>query len=37
MVLCAYPLAALRAADLVGVARTHRSVVVKRSGKWEAV
>jgi hypothetical protein len=36
MVVCAYPLAALRAADLVGVARIHRSVVVKRSGEWEA-
>lgn len=36
MVLCAYPLAALHAADLVGVARTHRLVVVKRSGNWGA-
>lgn len=33
LVLCAYPFAVGRAAD---VARTHPSVVMKRDGKWEA-
>ena len=37
LVLCAYPLTGLHAADLVGVSRTHPSVMMKRSGKWEAL
>jgi hypothetical protein len=37
LVLCAYPLGALKTADLVGVTRTHPSVLVKRSRKWEAL
>jgi hypothetical protein len=37
IVLCAYPLAALDAAEILDVARTHPSVIVKRSGEWETL
>jgi hypothetical protein len=36
LVLCAYPLRAGRAADILRVARTHPSAVVKRDSEWEA-
>jgi hypothetical protein len=36
LLLCAYPLARRRAADILRVARTHPAAVVKRDGEWEA-
>jgi hypothetical protein len=36
LVLCAYSVPAGRAAEILDVARTHPSAVVKRDGTWEA-
>lgn len=35
--LCTYPLAAVKAADLFEVVRTHQFAIAKRRGKWEVV
>jgi DcmR-like sensory protein len=37
IVLCAYPLAASRAAEILDVARVHQLAVARRKGNWEVV
>lgn len=37
IVLCSYPLATSGAADVLDVARSHHSVLVRRNGAWQAV
>jgi hypothetical protein len=35
LVLCAYSLASCRTGDILDVARSHPSAVMKRNGEWE--